>query len=120
MPLPLLASVLLASVLLASAQPPRAVPAAVVAPHRCAADARAHAAPLLALHRGPDDRIAIDSAVRVLAPARSPAGGTLDVLEVQGFVYRARYRMRFLYAPLRDPRGACLLMGQEILELARP
>ena len=93
---------------------------AATPPHRCAAAARAHATPLLALHRGPDDRIAIDSAVRVLAPARSPAGGTLDVLEVQGFVYRARYRMRFLYAPPRDPRGECLLMGQEILELARP
>ena len=100
----------------ASAQPPRA-------PHRCAADARVHAARLLALHRGPDDRIAIDSAVRVLAPVRSPVGGTppqmLDVLEVQGFIYRARYRMRFLYAPLGATRGECLLMGQEILELAR-
>ena len=97
----------------AAAQPPRA-------PHRCAADARAHAARLLALHRGPDDRIAIDSAVRVLTPVRNPVGGTppqmLDVLEVHGFIYRARYRMRFLYAPLRDE---CVLMGQEILELAR-
>ena len=107
---------LLVPALLASAQPPRALPAAA---HRCAADARGHAARLLALHRGPDDRIAIDSAVRVLAPVRSPAGGTLDVLEVQGFIYRARYRMRFLYAPQREPRGECVLMGQEILELAR-
>ena len=58
--------------------------------------------------------------MRVLAPVRSPVGGTplqmLDVLEVQGFIYRARYRMRFLYAPVR---GDCVLMGQEILELAR-
>jgi hypothetical protein len=111
---------LVVSALLALAQPPGAVPARVVTAHRCAADARAHAAPLLALHRGPDDRIAIDSAVRVLAPVRNPAGGALDVLEVQGFIYRARYRMRFLYAPLREPRGECVLMGQEILELARP
>ncbi|WP_284347961.1 hypothetical protein [Roseisolibacter agri] len=93
------------------------------APHRCAADARSHAARLLALHRGPDDRIAIDSAVRVLAPVRNPVGGTppqlLDVLEVQGYIYRARYRMRFLYAPLRETPNECVLMGQEILELAR-
>lgn len=69
------------------------------------------------LHRGPDDRIAIDSQVRVLAPLRNPGGGgALDVLEVRGYVYKATYRMRFLYAP---GRGACVLMGQEILELAR-
>lgn len=118
MPLLLLASALV-SVLLASAQPPRPAPDGRVAPHRCAADARAHASRLLALHRGPDDRLAIDSAVRVLPSVRNPAGGALDVLEVlqvHGFIYRARYRMRFLYAPLR---GECVLMGQEILELAR-
>ena len=107
---------LLVTTLLATAQAPQPR----VAPHRCAADARAQAPRLLALHRGPDDRIAIDSAVRVLAPLRNPAGGgALDVLEVQGFIYRAGYRMRVLYAPLRAPRGECVLMGQEILELAR-
>jgi hypothetical protein len=87
------------------------------AEHRCAADARAAARRLLALHVDGDDRLAIDSAVATLAPLRNPAGGAaLDVLQVQGFVYRARYRMRFLYAPLH---GQCVLMGQEILELAR-
>ena len=106
---------LLVTTLLATAQAPQPR----VAPHRCAADARAQAPRLLALHRGPDDRIAIDSAVRVLPSVRGPAGGTLEVLEVQGFIYRARYRMRFLYAPARAPGGDCVLMGQEILELAR-
>src|SRR5688500_12429495 len=111
MPHVLLVTTLLAT-LLATAQPR-------VAPHRCAADARAQAPRLLALHRGPDDRIAVDSAVRVLPAVRNPAGGVLAVLEVQGFIYRARYRMRFLYAPPREPRGVCVLMGQDILELAR-
>jgi hypothetical protein len=55
--------------------------------------------------------------VTTLAPLRTPVGGApLDVLRVQGFVNGARYRMRFLYAPVR---GASVLMGQEILELAR-
>ncbi|MGZ8378609.1 MAG: hypothetical protein ACXW0Z_15385 [Gemmatirosa sp.] len=87
------------------------------AEHRCAADARTSARKLLTLHVGDDDRMAVDSAVTTLAPLRNPAGGgALDVLQVQGFVYKARYRMRFLYAPVR---GQCVLMGQEILELAR-
>lgn len=100
------------------ALPPSLHARAPVAPaHRCAADARTQARRLLALHRGPDDRMAIDSQVRVLAPLRNPGGGgALDVLELRGYVYKATYRMRFLYAP---GRGECVLMGQEILELAR-
>lgn len=107
----LLATLLARPVAASDAQPARA------AEHRCAADARTAARRLLALHVDGDDRLAIDSAVTTLAPLRNPAGGAaLDVLQVQGFVYKARYRMRFLYAPAR---GTCALMGQEILELAR-
>jgi hypothetical protein len=40
-----------------------------------------------------------------------------DVLEVQGYVYRASYQMRLIYA--RIP-GKCVLMGQEILERSHP
>ena len=111
----LLACILLPAALRAERAPER-VPAGAPE-HRCAAEARTAARKLLALHVDGDDRLAIDSAVTTLAPLRNPAGGgALDVLQVQGFVYKARYRMRFLYAPLR---GQCVLMGQEILELAR-
>jgi hypothetical protein len=90
--------------------------------HPCAADAIAKAKPLLTLHYGsaPGDKpvsVAIDDRVRVLAPIRALKGkGRLDVLEVMGHIYRADYRMRFIYA-----RGeGCALMGQEILEVSDP
>ena len=41
----------------------------------------------------------------------------LDVLEVWGYIYKAEYRMRFLYAQMP---GTCVLMGQEILEASDP
>jgi hypothetical protein len=85
--------------------------------HRCAPAALAQAPRLLAFHFGPDSRIEIDKSVRVLASIRNPANSTqrFDVLEVLGHVYKGDYRMRFIYA--RVP-GECLLMGQEVLELA--
>lgn len=53
-----------------------------------------------------------------LPSVKAPVGaGMFDVLEVNGFVYKATYRMRFLYAQIPD---ACVLMGQEIMELADP
>ena len=91
--------------------------------HPCAGDAVARAVPLLRLHFGvgPDEKIenfAIDKAVKVLPPAKPLKGhGRFDVLEVQGHVYRADYRMRFIYAQIKD---SCLLMGQEILEAGNP
>ena len=39
------------------------------------------------------------------------------MLEVWGYIYKAEYRMRFIYAQIPD---SCLLMGQEILEASDP
>lgn len=85
--------------------------------HRCAPAAIEQAPKLLAFHFGPDSRIEIDKSVKVLAPIRNPANSAqrFDVLEVSGHIYKGDYRMRFIYA--RIP-GECLLMGQEVLELA--
>jgi hypothetical protein len=56
--------------------------------------------------------------VKTLPPVKALAGaGRFDVLEVWGYIYKAQYRMRFLYAQIPD---ACVLMGQEILEASDP
>lgn len=85
--------------------------------HACTAEAAQQAKRLLEFHIGKDDRIAIDDAVKVLAPVRNPANKNqmFDVLEVWGNVYKGQYRMRFIYAQVK---GNCVLMGQEILEHA--
>jgi hypothetical protein len=88
--------------------------------HACAADAIAKAAPLLKLHFGidPPQAMAIDDTVKVLPPIRALKGnGRFDVLEVWGHIYKADYRMRFVYAQIR---GSCVLMGQEVLEAGNP
>jgi hypothetical protein len=91
--------------------------------HRCADDAIAKAKPLLALQYGlgpadKGDTLAIDNRVRVLPPIRALKGkGRLDVLEVMGHIYRADYRMRFIYV---QGTGDCALMGQEIIEVGDP
>ena len=115
---PVLAAALAFSTFLASAPAPAQAQA-----HPCAADAVAKAVPLLRLHFGvrPDEKIenfAVDKAVKVLPPVKALKGhGRFDVLEVQGHVYRADYRMRFIYAQIKD---SCLLKGQEILEAGNP
>ncbi len=85
--------------------------------HRCSAAATQQAHRLLTFHAGADDRIAVDETVKSLAPISNPANKSqsFDVLEVWGFIYKAKYRMRLLYAQMP---GDCLLMGQEILEYA--
>jgi opacity protein-like surface antigen len=91
--------------------------------HPCAADATAKAVPLLKLHFGvgPVEKVenfGVGKTVKVLPPIKALKGnGRFDVLEVQGYIYKAEYRMRFIYAQLRD---SCLLMGQEILEASNP
>lgn len=56
--------------------------------------------------------------VAALAPVANPNGtGKYDVLEVSAFVYKASYRLRFLYAQME---GDCVLMGEEILSLDDP
>jgi hypothetical protein len=86
-------------------------------PHHCTGTALEHAQKLLVFHAGSDNRIEIDKSVKQLAPIHNPANKKqrLDVLEVWGYIYKGRFRMRFLYA---QTAGECILMGQEILEYA--
>jgi hypothetical protein len=88
-------------------------------PHPCAADARAKAQNLLSMHVSDDDiRGSIDDKVVRRAPIRALKGkGKFDVLEVMGYVYKAQYRIRLIYAQIPD---SCLLMGQEVIEIANP
>jgi hypothetical protein len=92
-------------------------PAAKPAPaeHPCAADALEHAKKLLSLHAD-GEQGDIGKNVSVLPPIQNPSNKAqkFDVLGVTGFVYKAEYRMRFLYAQIPDQ---CVLVGQEILEL---
>ena len=85
--------------------------------HRCSVAATQQAHRLLTFHAGADDRIAVDETVKLLAPIsnRANKSQSFDVLEVWGFIYKAKYRMHLLYAQMP---GNCLLMGQEILEYA--
>jgi hypothetical protein len=88
--------------------------------HACAKDAAAKAAALLKLHFDDGDnlKISIGSEVKTLRPVRALRGkGSFDVLEVWGYIYKAEYRMRFIYARIK---GSCVLMGQEILEASDP
>ena len=61
---------------------------------------------------------AIDPTVKQLPRLKALKGsGKFDVLEVWGHIYKADYRMRFIYAQIP---GSCLLMGQEIIEASDP
>lgn len=97
-----------------------ATAAAAQGRHPCADDAIARAMPLLKLHfdqAGTLENAGIDKQVKVLAPVKAlKGGGRFDVLEVWGHIYKADYRMRFIYA---QGKG-CTLMGQEILEAGNP
>src|ERR1019366_3290352 len=86
----------------------------------CAAQATDRAKQLLTFHSGADDRITIDKTVKQLPSLRNPEdrSQTFQVLEVWGYIYKGRYRMRFIY--FDSPATSCLLMGEEILEYARP
>ncbi len=84
----------------------------------CSFPAIEQARKLLSFHADGDDRIAIDKAVKELPSLKNPADPQqrLQVLEVWGYIYKARYRMRLIYAPMA---GSCTLMGQEVLEYAK-
>ena len=78
------------------------------------------AMPLLKLHFEADEleNAGVDDTVRQLPPIKALKGsGKFDVLEVWGHIYKADYRMRFIYAQIPD---SCVLMGQEILEASDP
>jgi hypothetical protein len=85
----------------------------------CAARAIGRAKQLLTFHSGPDERMTIDKEVKQMPSMRNPEDPkqTFEVLEVWGYIYKGRYRMRFIY--YNSPATACLLMGEEILEFAR-
>ncbi len=97
---------------------------AAAAPHHCEAEAKAQAQRLLAFHfaeggdSGPVPEAGIADEVTMLAPVRALSGaGKFDVLELTGYIYKAEYRIRLIYAQIPD---TCVLMGQEILEAGDP
>jgi hypothetical protein len=85
----------------------------------CSARAIDRAGKLLAFHFGPDDRMTIDKTVKQLPSMRNPANPaqSFQVLEVWGYIYKGKYRMRLLY--FNSPANSCILMGEEILEYAQ-
>lgn len=94
--------------------------AAAQTPHPCAEDALSRTEALIRFHWGESDMpgFDLDDAVTEIAPVRALQGsGQFDVLETWGYIYRASYRTRFIYA--RFP-GSCILMGQEIIENSDP
>ncbi len=96
-----------------------ATAASPAAAHECDGDAQARAVPLLQLQfEDPGMDVGVGDEVTELAPLRALKGnGKFDVLEVWGYIYKAEYRMRFIYAQIP---GSCLLMGQEIIEASDP
>jgi hypothetical protein len=59
-----------------------------------------------------------EAAPKQLPPVKTLKGkGKFDVLEVWGHIYKADYRMRFIYAPIQE---SCTLMGEEILDASDP
>ncbi|MGL4666980.1 MAG: hypothetical protein ACRCWR_03520 [Saezia sp.] len=86
---------------------------------QCKNDALVQAQKLLVFHFGSeDDRIEINPDVELLPSIANPANKSqrFDVLEVWGNIYKGQYRMRLIYYPMSP--NDCVLMGQEILELA--
>lgn len=106
-------STILAALLLAAAG------SAPAFAHPCDGDAQERAAALLRFHfEEPDAEVGIDERVKQLPSLKALAGsGKFDVLEVWGYIYKAEYRMRLIYAQIPD---TCVLMGQEILEASDP
>ena len=83
----------------------------------CTSAAITQAKKLIAFHADGDERAQADSVAKTLPSITNPANKKqkFTVLEVKGFVYKANYRMRFIYY---KEGGSCTLMGQEILELS--
>ena len=102
----------------------RAPAAASFKVHPCEKDAIAKADKLLRLHHMESSEAQdipnffIDDKVSKKAPIRALVGkGKFDVLEVDGGIYKAEYRLRFIYAQIPD---TCALMGQEVIEMSNP
>jgi hypothetical protein len=90
---------------------------ATTPPPPCASDARTQALKMLRFYTDDDDRAAIDpDSVRKIGTVSSLTDNRrYDVLQVYGEVYKGHYRMRLIYAHVQ---GECVLMGEEIFELA--
>ena len=90
-----------------------------LAAEHCANDAKAKAAALLKLHAETTAAQpgTIDEVKRLGEIKALKGKGRFDVLETTGYVYKAEYRIRLIYAQIK---GSCILMGQEILENANP
>ncbi len=86
---------------------------------QCSTEAVIQAKKLLSFHSDGDERVEIlaDEKVKELPSMRNPANKKqkFQVLEVYGYVYKGQYRMRFIYYHLGSE---CVLMGQEVLEIA--
>ncbi|MGR4051076.1 hypothetical protein [Kosakonia cowanii] len=82
----------------------------------CKAQAITESKKLLAFYRDNDDRAEVDKDVTALAKMQNPENKSqyYDVLQTWGYIYKGKYRMRFIF--LND----CTLMGEEILEYANP
>ncbi len=95
---------------------------ALSAEHSCAAEALARGKKLLRFHVedvAPTDAIDDGATVKVLPPVNALKGsGKFDVLEITSHIYKASYRMRFIYVQTKDK--SCGLMGQEIIENSNP
>lgn len=85
----------------------------------CSSDALERAQKLLAFHSGGDERASVEKTVTPLPSIRNPEDPKqrFAVLQVWGYIYKGKYRMRFIY--YNSPVTRCVLMGQEILEMAR-
>lgn len=95
-----------------------ATPASAQA-HRCANDAKAKALKLLKFASDGDDRASVDGAsVKSIGTIKTLSGDKrYDVLQVDGAIYKATYRMRLIYMQLP---GDCALIGQEIIQYGDP
>lgn len=85
----------------------------------CAGDAKAKAQALLKLHAETTAQMpGTVGEIKRLGDIKALKGkGRFDVLETTGYVYKAEYRIRLIYAQIK---GSCILMGQEILEVSDP
>lgn len=84
----------------------------------CSSSAIVQAKKLLSFHTDGDERAEVEQQVKQLPSVSNPLNKNQKfvVLEVMGYVYKGQYRMRLIYYPLGND---CLLMGQEVLELAK-
>ena len=86
---------------------------------QCAGMAVEQAKKLLAFHVGSEANVTIDPQTKLLPPMANPKfkKQKFEVIEAWGSVNQDRYRMHLIFFP-QDAK--CTLMGQEIIEFAKP